>query len=170
MASAGPYACISLQTDNHASTPPLCFLQAGCPSCCPTNSVKALKAVSKILIFYFVWIWVNKLNRYTLCCDVLFCSFVYIVYCCNFSFAFSAFAFSALTLLVRHQEQHPACKNWVMWVMRCWCDCLSGTWCRLLAYGPADATAIPKPIISCLIYIQTGFTFLVVAYPGCPGK
>ena len=32
------------QTDNHASTPPLSFLQAGCPSCCPTNSVKALKA------------------------------------------------------------------------------------------------------------------------------
>ena len=36
--------CTSLQTDNHASTTPLCFLQAGCPSCCPTNSVKALKA------------------------------------------------------------------------------------------------------------------------------
>ena len=36
--------CTSLQTDNLASTPPLCFLQAGCPSCCPTNSVKALKA------------------------------------------------------------------------------------------------------------------------------
>jgi len=36
--------CISLQTDNHASTPPLSFLQAGCPSCRPTNSVKALKA------------------------------------------------------------------------------------------------------------------------------
>jgi len=35
--------CISLQTDNHASTPPQ-FLQAGCPSCHPTNSVKALKA------------------------------------------------------------------------------------------------------------------------------
>ena len=34
----------SLQTDNHASTPPLCFLQTGCPSCLPTNSVKALKA------------------------------------------------------------------------------------------------------------------------------
>jgi len=34
----------SLQTDNHASTPPLGFLQAGCPSCRPTNSVKALKA------------------------------------------------------------------------------------------------------------------------------
>jgi len=36
--------CTSLQTDNHASTPPLSFLQAGCPSCRTTNSVKALKA------------------------------------------------------------------------------------------------------------------------------
>jgi len=36
--------CTSLQTDNHAGTPPLGFLQAGCPSCRPTNSVKALKA------------------------------------------------------------------------------------------------------------------------------
>jgi len=34
--------CTSLQTDNHASTPPLSFLQAGCPSCRPTNSIKAL--------------------------------------------------------------------------------------------------------------------------------
>jgi len=33
--------CISLQTDNHASTQ---FSQAGFPSCRPTNSVKALKA------------------------------------------------------------------------------------------------------------------------------
>jgi len=37
--------CILLQTDNHASTPQ--FLQAGCPSCRPTNSVKALKAIGK---------------------------------------------------------------------------------------------------------------------------
>ena len=36
----------SLQSDNHASTPPLSFLQAGCPSCRPTNSVKALKAAA----------------------------------------------------------------------------------------------------------------------------
>jgi len=35
---------ISLQTDNHAITPPLSFLQTGCPSCRPTNSVKVLKA------------------------------------------------------------------------------------------------------------------------------
>ena len=35
--------CTSTQSDNHASTPPLSFLQAGCPFCRPTNSVKALK-------------------------------------------------------------------------------------------------------------------------------
>ena len=29
--------CTSLQTDNHARTSPLSFLQAGCPSCRPTN-------------------------------------------------------------------------------------------------------------------------------------
>jgi len=36
--------CTLLQTDNYTSTPPLCFLQARCPSCRPANSVKALKA------------------------------------------------------------------------------------------------------------------------------
>ena len=43
--------CISLQTDNHASTPPLSFLQTGCPSCCPTNSIKALKAKIPLLTY-----------------------------------------------------------------------------------------------------------------------
>jgi len=36
--------CTSLQTDNHTSTSLLSFLQVRCPSCRPTNSVKALKA------------------------------------------------------------------------------------------------------------------------------
>jgi len=36
--------CTLLQTDNHDSTPTVSFLQAGCPSCHPTNSIKALKA------------------------------------------------------------------------------------------------------------------------------
>ena len=39
--------CTSLQTDNHTSnprSPPLSFLQAACPSCHPTNSIKALNA------------------------------------------------------------------------------------------------------------------------------
>ena len=39
--------CTLLQTDNHSSNPPLSFLQAGCPSCRPTNSVKALKGTVK---------------------------------------------------------------------------------------------------------------------------
>jgi len=43
--------CTSFQTDNHTSTSPLSFLQAECPSCRPTNSVKALKA-HKCLIIY----------------------------------------------------------------------------------------------------------------------
>jgi len=38
--------CTWLQTDNHASAPPLSFLQA----CHPTNSVKALKAVYCVTI------------------------------------------------------------------------------------------------------------------------
>jgi len=42
--------CTSLQTDNHASTPPL-QLQAGCPGCRPTNSVKAHHQSSKRLTF-----------------------------------------------------------------------------------------------------------------------
>jgi len=40
--------CTLLQTDNHASTSLLSFLQAVCPSCRPTNSVKALKATKSI--------------------------------------------------------------------------------------------------------------------------
>jgi len=45
VASAGPHASLHLAPDRyHASTTLLSFLQAGCPSCRPTNSVKALKA------------------------------------------------------------------------------------------------------------------------------
>jgi len=36
--------CTLLQADYHASTPPLSFLQAGCPSGRPTISIKALFA------------------------------------------------------------------------------------------------------------------------------
>ena len=54
--------CTQLQTDNHASTPPLSFLQAGCPSCHPTNSVKALKADQTTRIRYKS-IFITKSNR-----------------------------------------------------------------------------------------------------------
>jgi len=47
--------CTSLQADNHTSTAPLSFLQAGCPSCRPTNSVKALNAQAlKAHIYLFI--------------------------------------------------------------------------------------------------------------------
>jgi len=42
--------CTSLQADYHTSTPLLSFLQAGCPSCRPTNSVKALKAQDRHIV------------------------------------------------------------------------------------------------------------------------
>ena len=43
VASAGTYASLHFTPDRfHASTPPLSFLQAGCPSCRPTNSVKKI--------------------------------------------------------------------------------------------------------------------------------
>jgi len=72
-------------------------------------------------------------------------------------------AFGALTLFVGRQEESD-------WVMRCWWGYLSGARCRLFACGPTYATASQNPIVSCLIWIQISFTFLLPAYPDCPGK
>jgi len=45
VASAGPYASLHLAPNIYPCQHPTAqFLQAGCPSCRPTNSVKALKA------------------------------------------------------------------------------------------------------------------------------
>jgi len=52
-----------------------------------------------------------------------------------------ASAFSALTLLAEHQEEHPVHKNQVV---RCCCRYLSKARCGLFAYGPTNATTIPK--------------------------
>ena len=41
-----PAGCHSIQTNQCPPPPSPIFLQAGCPSCRPTNSVKALKATS----------------------------------------------------------------------------------------------------------------------------
>ena len=73
------------------------------------------------------------------------------------------YPFSALTLLVGRQEGHPACKKpwWVAGVVIC------------LVRG-ADlhmAQLMPLPLtVSCFSKIQIGFTFLVPAHPGSPGK
>jgi len=52
VASAGPYASLHLIPDNHTNIPPLSFLQAGCPSCHPTNSIEALKIHSQMTTVY----------------------------------------------------------------------------------------------------------------------
>jgi len=56
------YANLHLtQTDNHIGIPPLNFFQLRCPSCCPTNSVKALKASRAKLIQAAL---LNRLTHY----------------------------------------------------------------------------------------------------------
>ena len=55
--------CTWLQTYNHASTPPLSFLQAGCPSCCPTNSVKALKDMEATCVIKYCVKYTLKYNN-----------------------------------------------------------------------------------------------------------
>jgi len=76
-----------------------------------------------------------------------------------------SFAFSTLTLLVGRQEAHPACKKLnggvLVWLSAC------------LERGADLHTAqlMPLPLtVSCFSKIQTGFTFLVPAYLGSPGK
>jgi len=79
--------CISLQTDTHASTPPVSFLQAGCPSCRPTNSVKA-KFVRACEIHINIIIVVQKIVFviiYNFHCQVL-CRYFY-----NYHFKLSWF-------------------------------------------------------------------------------
>ena len=54
------------------------------------------------------------------------------------------------------------------WVMRWWHGYLSGMRCKWFAYGPADATATLLSLA--LLKFRMIFTFLVLTYPGCPGK
>ena len=51
---------------NHASTPPLNFLQARCPSCCPTNSIKALKVLTHMPVIVICMQCVLYKNTYFL--------------------------------------------------------------------------------------------------------
>ena len=71
--------------------------------------------------------------------------------------------FSALMLLVRRQEEHPACKKRVV-----------GCWHGYLSERDTDlqmAQLMPLPLsASCFSKIQIGFTFLVLAHPGSTGK
>ena len=74
-------------------------------------------------------------------------------------------AFSALTLLVGRPEGHPACKKLRGEVL---------AWLSVWLERGADlhmAQLMPLPLtVSCFSKIQIGFTFLVPAHPGSPGK
>ena len=73
-------------------------------------------------------------------------------------------SFSALTLLVGWQEGHPACKKLERWVA----DVVI---CLELGADLHMTQLIPLPLtVSCFSKIQIGFTFLVPAHPGSPGK
>jgi len=71
-------------------------------------------------------------------------------------------SFSALTLLVGWQEGHTACKNYEWW----------GAGVVICLEQAVDlAQLMPLPLtVSCFSKIQIGFTFVVLAYPGSPGK
>ena len=74
-------------------------------------------------------------------------------------------AFTALTLLVVRQEGHPACTVKTEW----W-----GSGVVICLQRGADwhmAQLMPLPLtVSCFSKIQIGFTFLLPAHPGSPGK
>jgi len=73
-------------------------------------------------------------------------------------------AFSALTLLVGQQEGHPVCKKTERW----------GAGVVICLEQVADlyiSQLMSLPLtVSCFSKIQIGFTFLVLAYLGSPGK
>ena len=76
----------------------------------------------------------------------------------------STVAFSALTLLVGRQEGHPACKKTEWW----------GAGVVICLERGADlhiTQLMPLPLtVCCFSKMQIGFTFLVPAHPGSPGK
>jgi len=73
-------------------------------------------------------------------------------------------AFSALALLVGWQEGHPAFIK-----TKCW-D-IGVAICLEQSADMHMAQLMPLPLtVSCFSKIETGFTFLVPADPGSPGK
>ena len=73
-------------------------------------------------------------------------------------------AFSALTLLIGRQEGHPACKKSEWWGAGVVICLEQGAHLHMAQLMPLLLT------VSCFSKIQIGFTFLVPAHPGCPGK
>jgi len=76
-------------------------------------------------------------------------------------------AFSAFYAVCLASGRPSGQKNWVI---RCWRGYLSRARCKWFAHGRWTSLCHCHPIILCFIKIQTGLTFLVPAYPGCPRK
>jgi len=71
---------------------------------------------------------------------------------------------SALTLLVGRQEVHLACKKTEWWAA-------GMVVCLERSADLHMVQLMPLPLtVSCFSKIQIGFTFLVPAHPGSPGK
>jgi len=124
--------CTLLQTDNHATTSPLDFLQARCPSCRPSNSIKALKAHTITCIKLITTSCM--LHSSIVCCSMH-------VWLVNQHTKVNSMLTVLPSVLWRcwlgdRQGNRPV-KGWVVgW----WLGYLCGTRCRF-AYGPTDATA-----------------------------
>ena len=142
----------------------------GCPSSCSSSSsslfIMMLSKTIKTDFTYeesylccFVFLTVSFL-LFSALCQVFtvrrYANTVYAVVLC--------LSVGPLTLLVGRPEGHPACKKTERW----------GAGLVICLERGADlhiAQLMPLPLtVSCFSKIQIGFTFLVPAYPGSPGK
>ena len=131
------------------------FLSAQCTKC------RRLHSVHRVLIdllTYSTLLWTRLLLQYEVWSHVI------LSFCTNVLLDTVYSAFSALTLLVGQQEGHPACKKTEWW----------GAGMVICLVRGADlhmAQLMLLPLtVSCFSKIQIGFTFLVPARPGSPGK
>jgi len=171
VASAGPYASLHLAPDRQPHQHPTTqFLQAVCPSCRPTNSVKALKAQNVCQNNQQVKVDRKPvgiclgLSPYTPCTDGRTSRKHHVYGPVNLMNDWMPSSIQSMgqeagkVFSASHINEHLPSVLWRCWlggrkgirpvrnrVMRCWCGYLPGARCRLFAYVPADATAIPKP-------------------------
>jgi len=82
-------------------------------------------------------------------------------------FTLAGWSSRALTLLVGHHERASSLQKLSDGVLT-WLSVCSKV--QIVCIWSINATASQDAIISCLIQIQTGFSFLLLAYPCCPGK
>jgi len=115
--------CTSLQTDDHVSTPSLSFLQAGCPSCRPTNSVKALKAITPQINCTTIYMCINQCfflfpNVWLV---VVLCFVFLLADCGSVSASVCSFVcvFAALCLISKYKKYRLTVVE--QWIMHCQC-------------------------------------------------